>query len=763
MHPLLAAGLANSLSRDRWSRPLAPHRQGREARRGGRARADARRHPARDHRRRPGPRSSRRAGRRPAAGALLADAADRACVLIAEVDGRLEAALALDDGLAVADPFRPSALNAELLALRARQLGGAAARESRSRPRAEPAHVVTSGGAAARPVEPAALQTVEWIARPTAFLRRCPARHGDPFTLRVAWADAPMVLVSDPAASGGLRRPVDVRSRRRELDLARAVRRPDLDPAHSRARAPAPAQAAARLPRRPLARARDDRRRWPRPRSRAGRAGEPLATHPRMQALTLDVILRVVLGPERPELRAAIRRALDMTASLPRLLVVSLHRARPRLPARGRRGRAAAHREIDRGGARRARLAARRPDAAGSGATSCATRSSPCSPPATRRRRARSRGRSSGSRTTRDVHAARCATASALPRRRRQGGAARAAGALDRRPPLAAPFELGGHVLPAGRARRAVHLPRPPPPGGLAGPDRVPPRALPGDGAPGQLPVPFGGGVRRCAGAAFAALELREVLRAVLARFALAPRRPGGERMRRGSVTLRPTRGGTRDRRAATTIEAVPLFCRHNRLTANCPICSREQAPSCARRRRRARRAPARASSRQAPRLHGPHARRRHAPRRARRRRRLPQPARPRPARDRRRRAARRRARAGPTRGSSRPARTRSSPRSPTRAGDLARVPARARRPGGARAAAGARAAPPALGRTACPRPPGRAPRTAQAYRAWAARAGSQEAAFTGDPGWTPERRFARVVRAARAARLRPRARASTC
>jgi len=35
--------------------------------------------------------------------------------------------------------------------------------------------------------------------------------------------------------------------------------------------------------------------------------------------------------------------------------------------------------------------------------------------------------------------------------------------------------------------------------------------------------------------------------------------------------------------------------------------------------------------------------------------------------------------------------------------------------------------------------------RTAAAYRAWAARAGSQEAAFTGEPGWAPERRFARV------------------
>jgi hypothetical protein len=40
---------------------------------------------------------------------------------------------------------------------------------------------------------------------------------------------------------------------------------------------------------------------------------------------------------------------------------------------------------------------------------------------------------------------------------------------------------------------------------------------------------------------------------------------------------------------------------------------------------------------------------------------------------------------------------------------------------------------------------PARGPRTIEAYRAWAARAGSQAAAFTGDPGWTAQRRFSRI------------------
>jgi cytochrome P450 len=65
------------------------------------------------------------------------------------------------------------------------------------------------------------------------------------------------------------------------------------------------------------------------------------------------------------------------------------------------------------------------------------------------------------------------------------------------------------------------------------------------DGAPEPYAfIPFGGGRRRCLGAASATLEMREVLRAVAARFELAPEREEGERMRRRSITLTPARGG---------------------------------------------------------------------------------------------------------------------------------------------------------------------------------------------------------------------------
>jgi cytochrome P450 len=54
--------------------------------------------------------------------------------------------------------------------------------------------------------------------------------------------------------------------------------------------------------------------------------------------------------------------------------------------------------------------------------------------------------------------------------------------------------------------------------------------------------IPFGGGVRRCAGAPFAEMELREVLRAA-AGLTLRPARPRSERARRSMLVVVPDRG----------------------------------------------------------------------------------------------------------------------------------------------------------------------------------------------------------------------------
>ena len=55
--------------------------------------------------------------------------------------------------------------------------------------------------------------------------------------------------------------------------------------------------------------------------------------------------------------------------------------------------------------------------------------------------------------------------------------------------------------------------------------------------------IPFGGGVRRCIGAAFAMMELRIILAEMAAALELAPARPEMEPTARRTITLVPARG----------------------------------------------------------------------------------------------------------------------------------------------------------------------------------------------------------------------------
>jgi cytochrome P450 family 135 len=65
------------------------------------------------------------------------------------------------------------------------------------------------------------------------------------------------------------------------------------------------------------------------------------------------------------------------------------------------------------------------------------------------------------------------------------------------------------------------------------------------EGAPDPYTwVPFGGGVRRCLGAAFATLEMKVVISTILSRASLRARRPHSENARFRGVTLLPSRGG---------------------------------------------------------------------------------------------------------------------------------------------------------------------------------------------------------------------------
>ena len=407
------------------------------------------------------------------------------------------------------------------------------------------------------PREPAALQTLEWVARPTAFLRRCAAAYGEAFTIRLAFDDAPLVLVWHPEA-------------------VRAVYAADPSVAQ-RGASPGPLRPVAgprsilfadgaehlRIRRLMLASFHGERiaayramthevalehvARWPR--------GRPVAALGLMQELTLDVILRAVFGTSDERLAADIRDTLRVARSLPRAAAMSLAQRDlgPRSPwGAFLRRMAVVDEQL------MALIARRRAEGAGGDdmlAPAARRR-------ARRRRAARPPGHPAGRRPRDDRGLAglgarapgprarglraRARRRRGVDRRRGQGDPAHPPGA-DRRPAQARRAAARRRPRAAGRgARGAVHLPRPPPRGPL--PRRAHLAAASAGSGGARAPesfawIPFGGGVRRCLGAAFATMEMAEVLRVVAERLDLAPADARGERMRRRGITLQPGRG----------------------------------------------------------------------------------------------------------------------------------------------------------------------------------------------------------------------------
>jgi len=100
--------------------------------------------------------------------------------------------------------------------------------------------------------------------------------------------------------------------------------------------------------------------------------------------------------------------------------------------------------------------------------------------------------------------------------------------------------ELGGYELPAGAGvTPCIHLIHRDP-GIYPDPDRfLPERFL--DNPPGTYTwIPFGGGVRRCLGAAFAQFEMAVVLRELVRRHEIAPANPADESNYRRAITETP-------------------------------------------------------------------------------------------------------------------------------------------------------------------------------------------------------------------------------
>jgi cytochrome P450 family 135 len=397
------------------------------------------------------------------------------------------------------------------------------------------------------PSAPPAIQTMEWVARPTVLMRRAQARYGDPFTLRLAWQDAPMVFTSDPAEIKRVYATPDTKLHAGESSALlepfagpRSILLLDEDE-HMRERKlmlpPFHGEALARWRATMATVAEEELIRWT--------PGRPLRALDRMQAIALAVILRVVFGGGDAELRDAIRRALQLP--FPMLVAMSLWRDHQRGPyaaylRRVQKLDVLLYERIDRDDGDGSLLAVLK---------------------ATGASRAQLRDQlatllAAGHETTAGALGwalERLARHPEVLARMRTGDDAYLDAVvkevLRTRPVLAAtprkvvePYQLKGWTLPPGvhvapsiyLAHRRADV--------WDEPTAFKPERFLGRAPEPYTFIPFGGGVRRCVGAAFASLEMKEVLRAVARRFELRPAADHGERMRRRSITMTPSRGG---------------------------------------------------------------------------------------------------------------------------------------------------------------------------------------------------------------------------
>ena len=408
----------------------------------------------------------------------------------------------------------------------------------------------------------AAWQTIGWTVRPAAFLQRVHERFGDPVTLRTFWTDEPMVLFShpdpvreifrlDPAIapageSWEFLRPFAGEHSILVLDGDEHLRERRLiqTPFHGeRMRAFEPM--VSELAEREL----------------AGWSGR-VATLERMRDLTLETILRIVFGArgeeELAQLREAVHRTLESVRSMPRMLAMSLVQRDlgPRSP--WGRFRLAVERFdellLD-------LVARRRADAGGDSmlALLLEQRDEDGNPPTDRHLRDQLVALLAAGHDTSSASLAwafeRLARHPSVQVRLREGEPAyldavvkevlRLRPALTIAPRrLVEPVRIGGWTLPAGvHVAACLWL-------SLRRDDLWPqaaafrPERWLADPPPDPAAwIPFGGGVRRCAGAPFAEMEMRAVLRAASG-LALRPAAGEPERARRSALVVTPERGG---------------------------------------------------------------------------------------------------------------------------------------------------------------------------------------------------------------------------
>jgi cytochrome P450 len=416
------------------------------------------------------------------------------------------------------------------------------------------------------PSEPPVLQTMRWLLRPISFLEACRSRFGDAFSVSFLGFQTPMVMLAHPDAVRALYTVPE-----HGLPPGRAVallpilgprsllllegrehiarRRLMLPPFHGermRAYESTVRDAVAR-----------DVESWP--------IGRPFPIHPRMQAITLDVILRAVFGVTDPGRRVRLAerlgRLLASTSSVGLQFGVLLSR-RLRGPDPLARLQALRH-EID--VLLAAEIAERRADPREDILSMLVTArfddGAPLDDAEVRDQLmtlllAGHETTATGLAWTFDLLLRHPSALDRLIAGVDAGDEtylrAVVAEALRLRPvvPLAgrrlsAELRVNGHVLPPGTdvtpAIWLVHTRA----------DRYPepfafrPERFLEDAPSTYAWVPFGGGVRRCIGAAFAEMEMRVALAEILRRRTLLRASAAAERVARRNVTFSPA-GGTR-------------------------------------------------------------------------------------------------------------------------------------------------------------------------------------------------------------------------
>ena len=417
------------------------------------------------------------------------------------------------------------------------------------------------------PSWPAAAQTAAWVARPGPFMERARRRYGDVFTVRLAQVGT-FVFVADPDLLKTVFTTGHDRLRAGEANVAlepvlgsRSVllldgaehirqRRLMLPPFHGE-RLRGYEALIAEI-------AEEEMRGWP--------SGGALTLQPRMQAITLEVILRVVFGMDRGprlvELREQLKRLLYV-ATKPWALLPPLRRDLGRLSPWTRF--LAVRDAVD--SVLFAEIASRRDDPGLAERTDIFSLL------------LQARDEDGSPLTDRELRdelitllvAGHETTATGLAWAferivRHPGGLERLAAdeggreyaeavvqeTLRLRPPLplvarrvvGEPFLLGEHEIPVGTMiAPCIYLVH-------RRPDLYPePYAFRPERFLDRPPetyswLPFGGGMRRCIGASFAVLEMSTILRTVARALRLEPAGPGPERITRRAIVFAPARGG---------------------------------------------------------------------------------------------------------------------------------------------------------------------------------------------------------------------------